>query len=57
VKSFVHSGPETPEVVARIRAALAYLSPERLIPASDCGLRYIPREAAFAELNALTKGA
>jgi 5-methyltetrahydropteroyltriglutamate--homocysteine methyltransferase len=50
--------PETPEVVAaRIRAALARVPPERLIPAPDCGMKYIPRGLAFAKLKALAEGA
>ena len=50
--------PETPETVAgRIRAALAHLPPERLIPASDCGMKYIPRGTASAKLKALAEGA
>jgi 5-methyltetrahydropteroyltriglutamate--homocysteine methyltransferase len=50
--------PETPETVAgRIRAALAHLPPERLIPAPDCGMKYIPRDLAFAKLKALAEGA
>jgi 5-methyltetrahydropteroyltriglutamate--homocysteine methyltransferase len=50
--------PETPHTVAvRIRAALAHLPPERLIPAPDCGMKYIPRETAFAKLKALAEGA
>jgi 5-methyltetrahydropteroyltriglutamate--homocysteine methyltransferase len=50
--------PETPEVVAaRIRAALTHLPPERLIPAPDCGMKYISRAAAFHKLQALAKGA
>ena len=50
--------PETPETVAaRIRAALAHLPPERLIPAPDCGMKYIPRATAFAKLKALAEGA
>jgi len=50
--------PETPQVVAaRIRAALDHLPPERLIPAPDCGMKYIPRETAFAKLKALAEGA
>ena len=49
---------ETSEVVAaRIRAALARLPPERLIPAPDCGMKYIPRDLAFAKLRALAEGA
>ena len=50
--------PETPEIVAaRIRAALARVPPERLIPAPDCGMKYIPRGLAFAKLKALAEGA
>ena len=46
--------PET--VAARIHAALAHLLPEGLIPAPDCGMKYIPRELAFAKLKALAEG-
>jgi 5-methyltetrahydropteroyltriglutamate--homocysteine methyltransferase len=50
--------PETAATVAaRIRAALRHLPPERLIPAPDCGMKYIPRDTAFAKLQALTAGA
>jgi len=50
--------PETPQMVAtRIRTALAHLPPERLIPAPDCGMKYIPRATAFAKLKALVEGA
>lgn len=50
--------PETPEQVAeRLRKALQYLPPERLIAAPDCGLKYLPRESARAKLHALAKGA
>jgi 5-methyltetrahydropteroyltriglutamate--homocysteine methyltransferase len=50
--------PETPETVAaRIRAALVHLPAERLIPAPDCGMKYIPRDLAFAKLKALAEGA
>ncbi|MGH7112717.1 MAG: hypothetical protein ACREFK_20130, partial [Stellaceae bacterium] len=49
--------PESAETVAaRIRAALAYLPPERLIPAPDCGMKYLPRDIAFAKLRALAEG-
>src|SRR4029077_17260910 len=50
--------PETPRIAAtRIRAALAHIPPERLIPAPDCGMKYIPRDVAFAKLKALAEGA
>jgi 5-methyltetrahydropteroyltriglutamate--homocysteine methyltransferase len=49
---------ETPEVVAgRIRAGLAYLPPDKLVPAPDCGMKYLPRSLAFAKLKALSEGA
>jgi 5-methyltetrahydropteroyltriglutamate--homocysteine methyltransferase len=49
---------ETPEqVAARIRAGLQYLKPERLVPAPDCGMKYLPRETAFGKLKALSEGA
>lgn len=49
---------ETPEIVAaRIRAGLKYVPAENLIPAPDCGMKYLPREVAFGKLKALAEGA
>lgn len=49
---------ETPEVVAtRIRRALPFVQPQRLIVAPDCGMKYLPRDAAFNKLKAMTDGA
>ncbi len=49
---------ETPQVVAeRIRAGLEFLAPDKLIPAPDCGMKYLPRPLAFAKLQALSAGA
>jgi 5-methyltetrahydropteroyltriglutamate--homocysteine methyltransferase len=49
---------ETPEqVAARIRAALKHVAAERLVPAPDCGMKYLPRETAFGKLAALSAGA
>jgi 5-methyltetrahydropteroyltriglutamate--homocysteine methyltransferase len=45
------------EVAGRIRAALEYVPPERLIPAPDCGMKYLPRDVAFGKLKALVDGA
>ena len=48
---------ETPVVVAeRIRAALKVLSPERLVVAPDCGMKYLPREVAFGKLKSMVEG-
>jgi len=49
---------ETPEEVARrIRRGLEHLSPDRLIAAPDCGMKYLSRAAAFGKLKALADGA
>jgi 5-methyltetrahydropteroyltriglutamate--homocysteine methyltransferase len=44
-------------VAARIRNALKYVDAERLLAAPDCGMKYLPREKAFAKLRALAAGA
>jgi 5-methyltetrahydropteroyltriglutamate--homocysteine methyltransferase len=49
---------ETPEVVAgRIRAAFAHVSPDRLVIAPDCGMKYLPREVAYGKMKAMVEGA
>ncbi|HEY7678129.1 MAG TPA: cobalamin-independent methionine synthase II family protein [Candidatus Methylomirabilis sp.] len=48
---------ETPEAVAaRIRDALRFVPPQRLMVAPDCGMKYLPRDVAFAKLQALVAG-
>ena len=48
---------ESPAVIAdRIRSALGFVSPERLILAPDCGMKYLPRAVAFGKLQALVAG-
>jgi 5-methyltetrahydropteroyltriglutamate--homocysteine methyltransferase len=48
---------ETPEVVAdRIRQALQHIPPERLVVAPDCGMKYLPRNVAYAKLRAMVMG-
>ena len=49
---------ETAELVAqRIRAGLKYVKPADLIPAPDCGMKYLSRAVAFGKLKALAAGA
>ena len=49
---------ETPEkVAARIRRALPFVAPERIVVAPDCGMKYLPREAAFGKMKAMVEGA
>ena len=45
------------QVAARIRAGLTRTTPDRLMPAPDCGMKYLPRETAFGKLRALSEGA
>ena len=44
-------------VASRIRAALEFVAPERLVIAPDCGMKYIPRDIAFAKLSTMVAGA
>jgi 5-methyltetrahydropteroyltriglutamate--homocysteine methyltransferase len=49
---------ETPQQVAeRIRNAVRHIGPERLVPAPDCGMKYLSRDTAFGKLAALSAGA
>ncbi|MFP6748951.1 MAG: 5-methyltetrahydropteroyltriglutamate--homocysteine methyltransferase [Alphaproteobacteria bacterium] len=49
---------ETPELIAeRLRGALRHISPDRLIAAPDCGMKYLPRDVAFGKLQAMVAGA
>jgi 5-methyltetrahydropteroyltriglutamate--homocysteine methyltransferase len=45
------------EVAARIRKGLEHVPAERLIPAPDCGMKYLARGTAFGKLQALARGA
>jgi 5-methyltetrahydropteroyltriglutamate--homocysteine methyltransferase len=47
--------PET--IVARVRRALRYVPPERIVLAPDCGMKYLPRDVAFGKLVAMTEAA
>jgi len=49
---------ETPEtVVARVKRALRYVTPQNVILAPDCGMKYLPRGVAFAKLAAMVAAA
>ena len=49
---------ETADIVAdRIRAALEHVPAEKLVPAPDCGMKYLSRDVAFGKLMALSAGA
>jgi 5-methyltetrahydropteroyltriglutamate--homocysteine methyltransferase len=44
-------------VAARIRRALPFVDPSRVIVAPDCGMKYLTREAAFGKMKAMVEGA
>jgi 5-methyltetrahydropteroyltriglutamate--homocysteine methyltransferase len=44
------------QVAARIRRALPFISPERIVVAPDCGLKYLPRRVAFEKMRAMVEG-
>ncbi|MGE5132371.1 MAG: uroporphyrinogen decarboxylase family protein [Gemmatimonadota bacterium] len=52
-----HAVETADEVAARVRRALPYVPAERLVLAPDCGMKYLPRDAAFGKLQAMTQAA
>ena len=44
-------------VARRIERALPFVSPERLVIATDCGMKYLPAESAFGKMQAMVAGA
>jgi len=49
---------ESAEVVAaRIRRALPFVSADRLVAATDCGMKYLPAASAFGKMQSLVAGA
>lgn len=49
---------ETGEVVAsRVRRALEHVDPERVVVATDCGMKYLPRATADGKMRAMAEGA
>jgi 5-methyltetrahydropteroyltriglutamate--homocysteine methyltransferase len=45
------------QVETRIRTGLRHVTPERLLLAPDCGMKYLPRDTAFGKLRALAEAA
>jgi 5-methyltetrahydropteroyltriglutamate--homocysteine methyltransferase len=44
-------------IVGRVEAALAYVDPDRLMLAPDCGMKYLPRGVADGKLGAMVAAA
>ena len=45
------------DIAGRICNGLKHVNAERLIPAPDCGMKYLPRDVAFGKLKAMADGA
>jgi 5-methyltetrahydropteroyltriglutamate--homocysteine methyltransferase len=49
---------ESPDVVvARVRRALPFVDPERVVLAPDCGMKYLPRAAADGKMRSMVAAA
>jgi 5-methyltetrahydropteroyltriglutamate--homocysteine methyltransferase len=49
---------ESPEQIAdRVRRAIPFTSPDRIVLAPDCGMKYLPRAAAAGKLAAMVQAA
>jgi 5-methyltetrahydropteroyltriglutamate--homocysteine methyltransferase len=51
-----HEVESSESVAARIRRALPFVEPSKLVIAPDCGLKYLPRDVADAKMRAMVDG-
>jgi 5-methyltetrahydropteroyltriglutamate--homocysteine methyltransferase len=52
------SNVETAEVVAdRVRRALPFADPDRIVISTDCGMKYLPRDSAEGKMRAMSAAA
>ena len=52
-----HQVETSQRIAERIRRALPYVAPERVILAPDCGMKYLPRDVAFGKLKSMVEAA
>ena len=52
-----HTIETADEVAQRIERVLPHVAAEHVMPAPDCGMKYMPRAVAFGKLKALADGA
>jgi 5-methyltetrahydropteroyltriglutamate--homocysteine methyltransferase len=52
-----HAVESPADVAARVRRAVPFVPPERLVLAPDCGMKYLPRDVAYGKLCALAAAA
>ncbi len=44
-------------VVARVRRALPHVAPEKVVIATDCGMKYLPWDSAVGKMQAMAGAA
>src|SRR6266702_1741679 len=52
-----HTVESAEDVAARVRRALPHVPADRLVLAPDCGMKYLPRDIAYAKPLAMTQAA
>jgi 5-methyltetrahydropteroyltriglutamate--homocysteine methyltransferase len=52
-----HEVESAETVAARVRRALNFVAPERIVVATDCGMKYLPRPSAAGKLRAMAEAA
>jgi 5-methyltetrahydropteroyltriglutamate--homocysteine methyltransferase len=52
-----HAVESVDTVADRVRRALDHVAPENVIVATDCGMKYLPRESAFGKMRAMAGAA
>ena len=52
-----HAVESAQTVADRVRRALPFVEPERVVVSTDCGMKYLPRESAEGKMRAMSAGA
>jgi 5-methyltetrahydropteroyltriglutamate--homocysteine methyltransferase len=52
-----HGVESVDAVVERVRRALPYVAPEKVVIATDCGMKYLPRDSADGKMRAMAGAA
>ncbi|HWB37349.1 MAG TPA: uroporphyrinogen decarboxylase family protein [Rugosimonospora sp.] len=52
-----HTVESAATVADRVRRALPYVPPERLVIGTDCGMKYLPRDSAVGKMRAMAEAA
>ena len=47
----------TDTVAARVRRAFPYMSPDKIVIGTDCGMKYLPRSSAYGKMQAMASAA